>query len=151
MALWTTSKYQPEAASSLELFPAPTFLQGELGVGGLGQGLGTHERPTRELEGRRGQRPHSRSQCPDAATRHVEEGAGTGAGAQGSLDATQQVVGLEDEQHLAWHVVEELADLGEVVGCVAANLRVLKQQQGDIYVVGVGSGARGSRLEQPVT
>lgn len=69
-----------------------------------------------------GRSPHSRGQCPDAASRHVEEGAGAGAGAQGGLDASQQVVGLKDEQHLARHAVEELADLGEVVGCVVADL-----------------------------
>lgn len=82
-------------------------------------------------EGSRGRSPHSRSQRSDAATRHVEEGAGAGTGAQGSLNATEQVIGLEDEEHLARHVVEELADLGEVVGCVVADLCVLKQQQGD--------------------
>lgn len=63
-----------------------------------------------------------RSQCSDAATRHAEEGAGAGTRAEGGLNATQQVVGLEDEKHLARHVVEKLADLGEVVGCIVADL-----------------------------
>lgn len=82
-------------------------------------------------EGKGGWSPHSRGQRPDAAARHVEEGAGAGPGAQGGLDASEQVVGLEEEQHLAGHMVEELADLGEVVGRIVADLRVLKQQQRD--------------------
>lgn len=82
-------------------------------------------------EGKGVRSPHSRGQCSDAAACHVEEGAGAGPGAQGGLDAAEQVVGLEEEQHLAGHVVEELADLGEVVGRVVADLRVLKQQQRD--------------------
>lgn len=80
---------------------------------------------------RRSRRPHSRGQRSDAAPRHVEEGAGAGARAQGGLDAAQEVVGLEDEQHLAGHVGEELADLGQVGGRVVADLDVLQQQQGD--------------------
>lgn len=86
--------------------------------GGEGDGRG---RPG-SWDGRRGQSPHSRSQRSDAAPRHVEEGAGTGPGAQGGLNPTKQVIGLEDEQHLARHVVEELANLGEVVGRVVADL-----------------------------
>lgn len=96
-----------------------------------GRALGTSGRPrrragplppAREVKGRKGGSPHSLGQRSDAATRHVEEGAGAGTCAQGSFDATQQVVGLEDEQHLARHVAEELADLGEVVRRVVADL-----------------------------
>lgn len=54
---------------------------------------------------------HSLGQCPDTTPRHVEEGTGAGAGAQGGLNAAQQLIGLQDEQHLARHMVEELADL----------------------------------------
>lgn len=61
-------------------------------------------------------------QRPDAAPRHVEEGAGAGARAQGGLNAAEEIIGLQDEQHLARHVVQELADLRQVAGRVIANL-----------------------------
>lgn len=127
-------KHNPKvSASSLELVSAPNFLQGEPETGELRPGPGGWGRKRgcadpwggsgswgRVAGG--GRSPHSRGQCFDTASRHVEERAGAGAGAQGGLNAPQQVVGLEDEQHLAWHAVEELADLGEVVGRVVADL-----------------------------
>lgn len=127
-------KHNPKVSeSSLELVSAPNFLQGEPETGELRPGPGGWGRKRGRADpwggsgswGRvagGGRSPHSRGQCFDTASRHVEERAGAGAGAQGGLDAPQQVVGLEDEQHLAWHAVEELADLGEVVGRVVADL-----------------------------
>ena len=131
MALLEHLKHRSEvSASSLGLVSAPNLLQGELETGVLRPGPGGESKgvqtPGADWGARvgvvGGRSPHSRGQCPDAASRHVEEGAGAGTGAQGGLDASQQVVGLEDEQHLARHVVEELADLGEVVGRVVADL-----------------------------
>lgn len=65
---------------------------------------------------------YSLSQCPDTTPRHVEEGAGAGARAQGGLNAAEEIIGLQDEQHLARHMVKELADLRQVAGRIIANL-----------------------------
>lgn len=65
---------------------------------------------------------YSLSQRPDTTPSHVEEGTGSGARAQGGLNAAEQIIGLQDEQHLARHTVKELADLGQVAGRIVANL-----------------------------
>ena len=67
-------------------------------------------------------------QGADAAAGHVEEGGGGGAGLQRGLDAAQQVVGLQQQQHLARHSVEQLADLGQVLRHVGADLHILSIQ-----------------------
>jgi len=61
----------------------------------------------------------------DAAAGHVEEGGGGGARVQRRLDAPQEVVGLEQQQHLPRYPVEQLADLGQVERHVAAHLHFL--------------------------
>lgn len=40
---------------------------------------------------------YSLSQCPDTTPRHVEEGTGTRPGAQGGLNAAEEIIGLQDE------------------------------------------------------
>ena len=42
------------------------------------------------------------------AERHGDEGAGVGAGVERRLDATQQVVCLEQQQHLTRHAVQDV-------------------------------------------
>lgn len=63
----------------------------------------------------------------DAATRHVDEGGGVGAGVQTGLDAAQHIVGLEDEQQLARHAVEDVTDLQQVVAHLRLDLRALQR------------------------
>ena len=65
-------------------------------------------------------------QSARAAAGHVDEGGGAGAGLQRGLDAPQQVVGLQQQQHLTGHAVQQLADLGEVEGRVGPDLHVLR-------------------------
>ena len=61
-----------------------------------------------------------------AAAGHVEEGAGAGAGLQDGLDAPQQVVGLQQQQHLPGHSVQQITDLREIQCCVRTNFNSQK-------------------------
>lgn len=71
-------------------------------------------------------------QSPDAAAGHVEEGGGGSSGLQGGFNAPQQVVGLEQQQHLPRNLVQQLADLGQVERCVASDLMILHRDRGKV-------------------
>lgn len=70
-------------------------------------------------------RSSSPGQGPYTAAGHVDEGRGGGSGLQGGLNAPQQVIGLQQQQHLSWYPVEQLTDLRKVEGSVGPDLRVL--------------------------
>ena len=61
-----------------------------------------------------------------AAARHRDEGACVRARLQHGLDASQQVVRLEDEQHLTRHAVQDVRDLGDVSGRLRLDYDLLE-------------------------
>lgn len=58
------------------------------------------------------------AQSEETAFSHGEVAALVSWSVQGVFDATQEVVGLEDEDQLAWDGVKQLCDLWKVVGNV---------------------------------
>ena len=62
------------------------------------------------------------AQGQDAAAGHGEVGAEVGGSVQRVLNAAQKVVGLEDEDQLSGHSVQELSDLRQIVRNVLLNV-----------------------------
>lgn len=94
-----------------------------------------------------------------AAARHVDEGRGRGSGLQRCLDAPQQVVGLQQQQHLPGNSVQQVADLRQVESGVGPNFNVLQKYRenwspfgaSNIYITKPGSKLTAKTLMQPKT